>query len=100
MADGADAADAGHERRHLVEGTALAELLEAAELGDVEAGVFDSSLIVEMEGDLGMALDTGYGVDQDGFAVRGNARVRHSHAPNLVLVLTSGLRPSSNSVST
>ena len=39
VADRADAADAGGDDRHLAEGAALAELLEAAELGDVEAGV-------------------------------------------------------------
>ena len=41
VADRADAADAGHDRRQLVHGPALADALEAAELGDVEVGVGD-----------------------------------------------------------
>ena len=39
MADGADAADARGNARHFVEGTALGELLEAADLRDLELGV-------------------------------------------------------------
>ena len=85
MAYRADAADAGHERGHLVKRPAFAEFFEAAELGDVETGVFDSALIVEVEGDFGMALDTGYGIDQDRFALFAvhGSNVRHTHAPNL-----------------
>ena len=44
VADRADAADARHQRRHLGEGPAFAELLEAAELRDVEVGLFDAAL--------------------------------------------------------
>ena len=65
MADRADAADARHDRRHLVERAALAELLEAAELGDVEVGVGDLAGVVEVDGDLGVALDAGDRVDDD-----------------------------------
>src|SRR5208282_3417368 len=66
MADRADAADPGHQGGHLIKGPTLAELLKAAKLGDVKVGVVDSSLFVEVEGNFGMALDAGYGVDQDG----------------------------------
>ena len=59
MAHRADAADARHQRRHLVERPAFAEFLEAAELRDVEMRVFDVALVVEVERDLGVALDAG-----------------------------------------
>jgi hypothetical protein len=68
VADGADAADAGGDAGHLVEGPALAELLEAAELGDVEAGVGHRAGVVEVDGDLGVAFDACYRVDDDAFA--------------------------------
>src|ERR1035438_4120281 len=108
MADRTNAADPGHERWHLVKWAAFAELFEAAKLRDVEAGFVDSSLIVEVQRDFGMALDAGNRVDENGFAgggalrcvVRDVDRVGQSYAPNLVLELSSGVRPSSNSLST
>ena len=80
VADRADAADARHERRHLGEGPALAELLEAAELGDVEMRLLDAAVVVEVDGDLGVALDAGDGVDDDlsvpcGYLVLSESRV-------------------------
>ena len=39
----------GGDAGHLAEGAALAELLEAAELDDVEAGVGDLALVVQEE---------------------------------------------------
>jgi hypothetical protein len=65
VAHWADAADACHERRHLVERPPLAELLEAAELGYVKSGVGDVSGVVEPQGDLRVAFDAGDGVDGD-----------------------------------
>jgi hypothetical protein len=65
VADGADAADARHERRHLVERAPLAELLEAAELRDVEPGVGDVTGVVELQRDLRVPFDPGDGVDGD-----------------------------------
>ena len=41
------------------------EALEAAQLGDLEEGVFDGSVIVEEDVDLAVALETGDGVDAD-----------------------------------
>jgi len=41
VADGADAADASHDGRHLVDRTSLRDPLEAAELGDVEMSIDD-----------------------------------------------------------
>ena len=52
VADRADAADARGDRRHLVERPALAELLEAAQLRDVERRVGDLAVVVEMDRDL------------------------------------------------
>src|ERR1700690_1433397 len=88
MADWTYAADAGHERWHLVKWTAFAELFEAAKLRDVEAGFVDSSLFIEVQGDFGMAFDAGYGIDENGFAdgvirlmVESKTWVRHGDAP-------------------
>jgi hypothetical protein len=68
VAHGADAADARGDAGHLAEGASLAELLEAAELDDVEPGVGDLSLVVQEESDLRVALDAGDGVDDDALA--------------------------------
>ena len=65
VADRADAADAGHERGHLVERPAFAELLEAAELGDVELRVGDVALVVQLDGDPAVAFDAGDRIDRD-----------------------------------
>ena len=67
VADRADAAGAGGDRRHLPEHPALAELLEAAELDDVELGVADLAVVVEEDADLGVTLDAGDRVDDDSF---------------------------------
>ena len=64
-----DAADARHERRHLGEGAAFAEFLEAAKLRDVEASIFDSAIVVEVKRDLGMALDAGDRIDHNRIAL-------------------------------
>ncbi len=70
VADRADAADAGHDRGHLVDGTTLDDPLEAAELGDVEVGIDNLAPVVELDGDLGVALDPGDGIDGDRLAHR------------------------------
>ena len=51
VADRADAAGARHQRRHLVERPALAQLLEAAELRDVELRVRHAPLVVQLDRD-------------------------------------------------
>ncbi len=63
VADRADAANAGGDAGHFPEGAAFAELLEAAKFGDVEAGVLDLAAVVQHDRDLGMALNSGYGID-------------------------------------
>src|ERR1017187_4304308 len=93
VAHRADPADARHERRHLRERPAFAQLLEAAELGDVELRVFDAAVLAEKQRDLGVALDPADVFDSDGL-------FRHGYAPNLVAWLSSGLRPAMSSVST
>ena len=72
MADRADAADARHQRWHLGERAALAELLKAAKLGDMKAGILDAPVLVEMQGDLGVAFDAGHRIDDDRFAASCN----------------------------
>ncbi len=87
MADGADAADARGNSRHLVERTALGELLEAADLRHLELRVGHLAGVVELNGDLGVAFDAAYRLNR-------NALHRRSY-PNLILACASGLRPSS-----
>ena len=76
VADRADPADPGHQARHLVEWPALAQFLEAPELGDVELRVLDFASIVELNGDLRVSLDSGHRIDCD--------RAGHIHRPNRV----------------
>ena len=59
VADRADAADARGDGRHLVVRAALGELLEAAHLRDVELRAGDLAVVVQMDGDLGVALRCG-----------------------------------------
>ena len=66
MADRADAAGARGDLGHLGEMPAFAELFKTAELHDVETRVVHLAPAVEMDGDLGVALDAGHGVDGDG----------------------------------
>jgi len=65
MADRTNAADACRDAGHFCVRAALAKLLEAAELDDVELGVRDIAGVVQKDADLGVALDTGHGVNDD-----------------------------------
>ncbi len=88
MAHRANAAGASGQRRHFAEGAAFAEFFESAELGDVELRVLHFTIVVEMDRDLGMPLDAGDGVDENGF--------RHGdYAPKWVFPVRSGMRPAS-----
>ena len=62
-----DTADPGRDAAHLLDGTADAELLETAELGDLEAGVRDIPVVVQENGDLSVAFEPGDGIDGDRF---------------------------------
>ena len=68
MRDRADAADARHQAGHLVERAALREAFEAAHLRHVEMRVFHLTLVVELDGDLAVALKAGNGINGDGLA--------------------------------
>ena len=63
--DRADAAQALHHHRHLPVGPADDELLEAAELDDVQAHLLQTLLVVEQQRDLAMAFDARDRVDHD-----------------------------------
>ena len=63
VTDETDSADALHQHRRLPERVALNELLEPTELDDMQPGVDDVVVVVEMHGDLAVALDAGDGVD-------------------------------------
>jgi len=65
MAHRADAADARGDAGHLVERTAFAEFLEPAEFHDVELGVRHVAFLVEVDADLGVALDAGDRINDD-----------------------------------
>ena len=65
VADRADAAEPLDEDRGLPVGPALDEALEAAELDDVEAGLGHLAGVVELDGDLAVALDPGDRFDGD-----------------------------------
>jgi hypothetical protein len=58
-----DATDVRHENGHFGEGPAFAELLETAEFGDVESRRFHVTGVIEMNGDSGVTLNAGYGLD-------------------------------------
>ena len=70
MAHGADAADARGDAGHFLVRPALAKLLEAAKLDHVELGVGHVAGVVQENADLGVALDAGYGVNDDAFRHR------------------------------
>ena len=57
----------GRDAGHFGVGPAFAEFLEAAELDDMELGVGDVAGVVEIDADLGVALDAGDGVNDDAF---------------------------------
>ncbi len=63
----ADAADARRDARRLFDGRALEELLEAPQLGGVEVGVGHFALVVQANGDLGVALYSRDWRDRDVF---------------------------------
>ena len=65
VADRADAADSRRDRRHLVVGPALDELLEAADLGHVELRVNHLTGVVELDRYPGVTFDARDVVDRD-----------------------------------
>ena len=68
MAHGTYAANALHQIGHFVVGAALHELLKSAQLRGVKVRLAHLSLIVQLQGDLGVAFDSGDWIDGDGFS--------------------------------
>ncbi len=64
---GADAADAGGQVRHLLGRPALAELLEAAQFGDLQVAVGHISLVVQEDVDLAVTFQSRDGIDGNTF---------------------------------
>jgi hypothetical protein len=78
VADRADAAQPLHHHRHFPVGPALDELLEAAELDDVQPRLLDDAVLVQQQRHLAVALDPGERLDDDALqarAARGLERV-------------------------
>ncbi len=59
---GADTTDAIGDTRHLLGRSAHAELLKAAQFGDLEVGVGDFALFIEKDLDLAVAFKPGDGI--------------------------------------
>jgi hypothetical protein len=65
MAHGANAAEALNDYRYLPEESALYEPLKSPELDNVKTCLPDITRIVELNGHFPVALDPGYGIDDD-----------------------------------
>ncbi|MCU0508608.1 MAG: hypothetical protein MUC34_09410 [Anaerolineae bacterium] len=65
MRFGADAADAVRNHRHLFDRPADGELLEAAQLGNLEVGVGNVPFVVQEDGDFAVALEARDWIDGD-----------------------------------
>jgi hypothetical protein len=65
VAHGADAAQPLHNDRHFPVEPALREPFEPPELDDVEPGLFDLIVLVEMDRHLPVTFYAGHGVDDD-----------------------------------
>ena len=65
MADGTDAADARGNARHFVEWPAFGELLEAADLRDLKIRIGHFAIVVQLDGDLGVAFNAAYRFNRD-----------------------------------
>ena len=81
---GAHAADARGDLRHVLGGAALGELLEAAQLRDLEVGPFHVPRFVEEDVDLAVPLETGDGIDGDAAAGIGGLGPLGASAPRLL----------------
>ncbi len=92
MAHRTDAADPRHDARHFRERTAFHKFFEAAKFGDMKLRRLHLARIVEVNGDFGMTLDSGHGLNDQ--PVVHNAC---AHDPNF-LPSTAGVRPARRSV--
>ena len=103
VADRADAAEALHHDRHFPVGPALDELLERAELDDVQARLLDVAVFVEQQRDLAVALDARQRFDHhaaQAFGVGGGLerRLRSCQSYRIRSGPSVGVRPSIRSV--
>ena len=66
VADRTDAADSRHQRRHLVKGRPSHNFSKPRNWVTWKRASATSPLFIKMQGDLGMALDAGHWIDDDG----------------------------------
>src|SRR5271165_4568091 len=88
VADGANAADARGDPRHLVKWAALRELFKTADLCHLEPRVSHVARVVQLNGDLGVPFETAYRFNRDA--------LHWCSYPNLILLVVSVLRPSTS----
>jgi hypothetical protein len=65
VAHWADAADASHQARHLLERATFTDALERAELDDVQPRIGDSPVLIQVDRDLCVSFDAGNRLDRD-----------------------------------
>ena len=106
MADRTDAAQPLHHHRHFPVGSALDELLEAAELDDVQPDLVHMVVLVEQQRDLAVAFDARDRIDRDAPQIIGTeCRFEvgsHGHPQSnwIIRCASIGSRPAIRSVST
>ena len=65
MAHRTNAADPGGNRRHFPKGSPFAKFLEAPKLGDVKPSIRHLTLVIQVDRDFGVTLDSRDGVNDD-----------------------------------
>ena len=65
MADGADATDTGRNGGHFPKRSSLTKLLKPSKLGDMKSGVAHFALVIKVDGDFGVTLNTGNRVNNN-----------------------------------
>ena len=68
VADRANTAGAGRECGHLIEGAAFTELFKSPVLGHMKTGITYHTVVIQVDGDFGVPLNTGHRVDDDFFS--------------------------------
>ncbi len=65
MRNGANAANARHQRRHFIKRTAFAQLLKAPKLSHMEMSRLHGPVLIQLDGDLGVAFDARDRINND-----------------------------------
>ncbi len=65
MTDWANTADAGRNARHFPKRATLAELFKSSEFRHMKTGIRYRPSLIEMDGDFGMPLNAGDGIDNN-----------------------------------